>query len=462
MMTLKTEKQKNKKLQNKKLKNIKHKTKNLSKRYYLNYKQKKTKQCMGNEPTRKERVYFNFDILVPLTCIGIGYQYRRYLIFFEYRPIQSDTDTFGYRKRCALLSSCTGCERRPAGKQSGDVTALLSGRCAHSQCRRRADHSAGGQTAVVNMNKCDNATILEFHILAFSTSGDMTYTLFWGFSFTYLLSVLGNLLIVSLVFARPQLHTPMYFFLCNLSAVDTTFISTIFPNLLSITFTENTKISFPGCITQLYFFIFCVDEEILILTCMAYDRYVAVCSPLHYSLLMSQKMCIIMAACSLLISTLNSLMLTLLAFSLSFCSSSEINHFFCEIRAIMSISNSDTMSREMVLFIEDICFVFFTFLLIMFSYLHIISSVLKICSLKGRFKTFSSCSSHLASVVVFYGPILFLYMKSASDRSSDDDKFISLLYVAAAPMLNPIVYSLRNKEVIAAIRKVFNIKWNRF
>ncbi|XP_073413321.1 olfactory receptor 5AR1-like [Dendrobates tinctorius] len=311
------------------------------------------------------------------------------------------------------------------------------------------------------MNKCDNASILEFHILAFSTSGDMTYTIFWGFSFTYLLSILGNLLVASLVFARPQLHTPMYFFLCNLSIVDTTFISTIFPKLLSITLTANTTVSFPACVTQLYFFIFCVDEEILILTCMAYDRYVAVCSPLHYLLLMSKKMCIVMAACSLLISTLNSMMLTLLTFSLPFCSSSEINHFFCEIRAIMSISKSNTISREMVLFIEDICLVFFTFLLIMFSYLRIISSILKIYSLKGRLKTFSSCSSHLTSVVVFYGPILFLYMKSASDHSSDDVKFISLLYVAAVPMLNPIVYSLRNKEVIGAIRKVLNIKRNR-
>ncbi|XP_075199982.1 olfactory receptor 5AR1-like [Anomaloglossus baeobatrachus] len=312
------------------------------------------------------------------------------------------------------------------------------------------------------MISCDNTTVLEFHILAFSTSGDMTYITFIGFLLIYLLVVCGNLLIASLVTAVPQLHTPMYFLLCNLSIVDATFISTIFPNLLSITLTADTTIYFSGCMTQLYFFILCVDEEILILTCMAYDRYVAICSPLHYPLLMSKKMCIVMAASSLLMSTLNSLMFTLLTYGLLFCRSSEINHFFCEIRAIMSLSSSDTTSLEMVLFIEDICLVFLTFLLFMFSYLHIISSILKIRSLKGRFKTFSSCSSHLTSVVVFYGPILFLYMKSLSDHSSDEDKFTSLLYVAAVPMLNPIVYSLRNKEVKGAIRQIVKVKWNRF
>ncbi|XP_069815319.1 olfactory receptor 5AR1-like [Dendropsophus ebraccatus] len=310
------------------------------------------------------------------------------------------------------------------------------------------------------MNKCGNTTVLEFHILAFTASDNMAYPIFTVFLFMYLLAVVGNLLIASLVSATPQLHTSMYYFLCNLSIIDATYISTIFPNLLSITIGTN-EISFPGCITQMYFFIFCVDEEILILTCMVYDRYVAVCSPLHYPLVMNKTMCIMMAALSLLISFLNSLMLTLLTYSLSFCRSSEINHFFCEIRAVMSLSDSDTTSRDMVLFIEDICLVFFTFLFITVSYLRIISSILKIRSLKGRWKTFSSCSSHLTSVTLFYGPILFLYMKSKSEYFPDEDKLISLLYVAAVPTLNPFVYSLRNKEVLGVIGKVAKMKWRR-
>ncbi|KAG8548077.1 hypothetical protein GDO81_026764 [Engystomops pustulosus] len=311
------------------------------------------------------------------------------------------------------------------------------------------------------MNTCENSTILEFHMVAFSTSGNTVYIIFAGFLVMYLLAVVGNLLIASLIFATPQLHTPMYFLLCNLSIVDATYSSAIFPNLLSFTIGMDRKITFLGCITQLYFFIFCVDEEIFILTCMAYDRYVAVCSPLHYPMVMGKKMCIIMAAITLLLSSLNSLMFTLLTYSLSFCGPSEINHFFCEIRAIISLSNSDTSSMDMVLFIKDIFLVFFTFLFIIFSYLRIISSILKIRSSKGRFKTFSSCSSHLTSVILFYGPILFLYMKSVSEHSADQDKFTSLLYVVTVPVLNPFVYSLRNKEVLGAIRKVANVKWRR-
>lgn len=235
-------------------------------------------------------------------------------------------------------------------------------------------------------------------------------------------------------------------------------VSTILPKLLSIILTEDQKIYFHGCITQLYFYIFCADAEIFILTCMSYDRYVAVCAPLHYVQVMRRKVCAAMATCLWIISTINPLMYALLTSTYSFCHSDHINHFFCEIRSLLVLSSSDTSSIEMVLFVEDICLVFFTFIIILTSYVCIIHVVLKVRTTKGRLKAFSSCSSHLTTVILFYGPIIFLYMKPETEHSKEQDKLLSLLYVAVVPMLNPFVYSLRNKEVMGAIRKVLHLR----
>ncbi|KAG9470136.1 hypothetical protein GDO78_018784 [Eleutherodactylus coqui] len=296
-------------------------------------------------------------------------------------------------------------------------------------------------------------TVTEFSLTPLSTSKINAILTFTGFLFMYLLAVVGNLIIVFLICSAPQLHTPMYFFLCNLSSVDIMSVSSTIPKILSITVTKDKTISYYGCITQLYFYIFCTTAEDSILTSMAYDRYVAVCSPLHYSLIMTRKVCFLIVTSCMVLTALNSLMLILLISTLSFCYSHKINHFICESRALTALSSSDITGREIVFFAENICFVVFTFLFILISYARIFSSILAIRSAKGQLKAFSSCSSHIITVLLFYGPIIFIYLKPESKQSDTEEKLLSMLYMAVVPMLNPFVYSLRNKEVLGAVRK---------
>ncbi|KAG9465854.1 hypothetical protein GDO78_017635, partial [Eleutherodactylus coqui] len=303
------------------------------------------------------------------------------------------------------------------------------------------------------MNDCENITVTEFYLTPFSTSRIHDILIFTVFLLVYLLAVVGNLIIIVLIYSVPQLHTPMYFFLCNLSSVDVIYVSNILPNMLSIILTEYKMISFSGCITQLYFFMFCAVTENYILASMAYDRYVAICSPLHYLLIMTKKLCLIIAISCLTISAVNSLMLTLLISTLSFCYSHKINHFFCDIIPLLALSSSDTRSMKMIFSIEDVVGSF-NFLFILTSYVRIISTVLKIRASSGQLKALSSCSSHIITVLLFYGPSIFMYLKPESGDSKEQDKILSLLYVAVVPMLNPFVYSLRNKDVLGAAGKV--------
>ncbi|XP_069618574.1 olfactory receptor 5AR1-like [Ranitomeya imitator] len=295
----------------------------------------------------------------------------------------------------------------------------------------------------------------------FSTARINTIFLFTGFLFMYFLAVVGNLIIIALVCVAPQLHTPMYIFLCNLSIVDAIYVSAIIPKMLAIILTGNKMISFSGCMTQLFFFIFCFGTDIYILTSMAYDRYVAVCSPLHYSSIMTRNVCSIIVTSYMIFSIANSLMLTLLIRTLSFCYSHMINHFFCEIKALMELSSSDTKIMTMILSMEDAFIVVFILMFIMTSYVRIISAILKIRSSTGRLKAFSSCTSHLITVLLFFGPSIFMYLKPESKGSKEQDTILSMLYVAVVPMLNPFVYSLRNKEVLGAARKMATVIWNR-
>ncbi|XP_077118724.1 olfactory receptor 1G1-like [Ranitomeya variabilis] len=311
------------------------------------------------------------------------------------------------------------------------------------------------------MNNCEINTVTEFYMTPFSNSRINTIFLFTGFLFMYFLAVVGNLIIIALVCVAPQLHTPMYFFLCNLSIVDAIYVSAIIPKMLAIILTGDKTISFSGCMTQLFFFIFCAGTDIYILTSMAYDRYVAVCSPLHYSSIMTRNVCSIIVTSYMIFSIANSLMLTLLIRTLSFCYSHVISHFFCEIKALMQLSSSDTKNMTMILSMEDAFIVVFILMFIMTSYIRIISTVLKIRSSTGRLKAFSSCTSHLVTVLLFFGPSIFMYLKPESEGSKEQDTILSMLYVAVVPMLNPFVYSLRNKEVLGAARKMATVIWNR-
>ncbi|KAG8543137.1 hypothetical protein GDO81_025300, partial [Engystomops pustulosus] len=235
---------------------------------------------------------------------------------------------------------------------------------------------------------------------------------------------------------------------------DVIYVSSSLPKLQSITITQDNRISFAGCISQMYFFLFSVACDIFVLTSMAGDRYVAICRPLQYTLIMNRRVCVTISAMCWIFSAVNSLLLTLLTSGLEFCHSHEISHFFCDLKTMTALSSSDTTSREIFIMIEDIIFAFVPFSLTVASYVQIISTILNIRSSETRLKAFSSCTSHLTAVILFYAPVLIVYMKPESEYSKEHDNLISLLYVAVVPMLNPFVYSLRNKDVLDAVRKL--------
>ncbi|XP_075129108.1 olfactory receptor 5AR1-like [Leptodactylus fuscus] len=305
------------------------------------------------------------------------------------------------------------------------------------------------------MNACPNGSSEnEFYIVAFSMASQAQDKLFFGILIIYLMALLGNLIIIILICLVPKLHTPMYFFLCNLAIVDVTSTTSCIPKLLNITLTQDHRISFPFCLTQTFFFILCADGEIFILTSMAYDRYVAICKPLQYYTIMKKNVYLVMAASSWIVSALNALLHTLLTYGLQFCNSHDINNFLCDLNSVIALSSSDITSRKAFIFSEVFLITILQFLLTIISYVFIFSAILKIRSSAGRMKAFSSCTSHLITVILFYGPLTFLYTKPQSEDSKDQDMLLSMLYLGVVPMLNPLVYSLRNKEVWAAISSV--------
>ncbi|XP_010614520.1 olfactory receptor 5W2 [Fukomys damarensis] len=300
-----------------------------------------------------------------------------------------------------------------------------------------------------------NCSLLsEFFLLGITNNSEMEVTLFMVFLFVYLIILFANLGMIILIRVDSRLHTPMYVFLSHLSFSDLCYSNAVGPKMLVDLLAENRSIPFIGCALQ--FFIFCVftDAECVLLAVMAFDRYKAISSPLLYTAHMSSRLCCQLLAGVYLVGLTDALIHTTLTFRLCFCGSNEINHFFCDVPPLLLISCSDTQVNELVIFTIFGFIELSTISGVLISYCYIILSVLKIRSAEGRFKAFSTCASHLAAASVFQGTMLFMYFRPSSAYSLDQDKMTSLFYTLVIPTLNPLIYSLRNKDVKEAMKKL--------
>ncbi|XP_006038561.1 olfactory receptor 5V1-like [Alligator sinensis] len=304
-----------------------------------------------------------------------------------------------------------------------------------------ADPEQGNQTFVT-----------EFILLGFGDLPELQTFLFMLFLVTYLLTLVGNILIVALVVTDQQLHTPMYFFLENLSFLEICYTSTILPKMLLSLLTKENGISLSGCFFQFYVFASLACSECYLLSVMSYDRYLAICKPLHYGALMNTRFRIQLAVGSWISGFMSPIFTTsMLASQLTFCGSNKIDHFFCDYTPLLVLSCSNTRSTEIAMsFIGSVCTVP-PFLLTVTSYICIIATILKIPSTTGRKKAFSTCSAHLLVVTIFYGALMTVYLLPKNDVLRDQNKLFSLFYTVLTPLLNPLIYSLRNKDFRAAL-----------
>ncbi|XP_047374219.1 olfactory receptor 5W2-like [Sciurus carolinensis] len=309
------------------------------------------------------------------------------------------------------------------------------------------------------MNRKNCSSLSEFVFLGITSNTDLRVTLFIMFLLIYLINLLANLGMIFLIRVDPKLHTPMYFFLSHLSFCDLCYSTAVGPKMLVDIFSKNKSIPFLGCALQFLTFCIFADAECLLLAVMAFDRYKAISNPLHYAVDMSTKVHSMLMAGVYLIGLADALIHTTLTFHLCFCGSNEINHFFCDLPPLYLLSCSDTQVNELVLFTIFGFIELSTISGILLSYCYIISSVLKIRSAEGRLKAFSTCTSHLTAVAVFQGTILFMYFRPSSSYSLDQDKMSSLFYTLVIPMLNPLIYSLCNKDVKEALQKLRNKGW---
>ncbi|XP_077169598.1 olfactory receptor 10C1-like [Paroedura picta] len=303
----------------------------------------------------------------------------------------------------------------------------------------------------------NQSMVNNFLLLGFTNLSDLEGLFFVVFLTIYLLTLTGNSLIIMVTLTDQALHNPMYFFLRNLSFLEICYTSVTIPKMLENLLSKDKTISFLGCAFQMSIFLITGAAECYILAAMAYDRYVAICQPLHYTLIMSSCISYELVVASWLAGVPVQLGQTILVFTSNFCGSNEINHFFCDIPAMVNLICGDVSINELIAQVEVALLAVIPFALVLISYISIVSTILKIPSVEGRHKAFSTCSSHLIVVVVFYGSGMAVYLKPKSSHSLDTDKFLSLFYTVLPPFINPLIYGLRNKEVKEALGKVLLI-----
>ncbi|XP_063158282.1 olfactory receptor 2AP1-like [Candoia aspera] len=303
--------------------------------------------------------------------------------------------------------------------------------------------------------------IKEFILLGFGNTENLNILLFILFLIIYTVTLSGNLLIITLVVVEKRLHTPMYFFLSNFSCLEICYTSAILPKMMASFITGNRAISFWGCILQMQFFLTLAATECYLLAAMSYDRYLAICRPLHYVTLMNNKTCILLVSISCINGLLLITILTSLLTQLTFCDRYKIDHFFCDFTPLVRLSCSDTWMIERVALITSSLGLLSTFFITVSFYAFIIQAILKIPSVNGRQKAFSTCSSHLTVVSIFYGSLMFVYILPNTGNFEDMKKAFSFLYSVLTPIVNPFIYSLRNKDIKEILRKKF-FKCRRF
>ncbi|XP_069098492.1 olfactory receptor 5V1-like [Pleurodeles waltl] len=288
------------------------------------------------------------------------------------------------------------------------------------------------------------SNLIQFHTLLF--------TVLFGI---YSMTLVGNIAIILVTCLNPHLHKPMYFFLGNLSFLDICYTSSTVPKMLETLLFEEMTISYSGCVGQLYLFFSFVGIECVLLAVMSYDRFVAICNPLLYNIVMKSSVCLELATFSWVSGFMNSALHTALVFRLPFCFSNKINYFFCDIPPLLSIACGDTSLNKLMLLVIGVFIAWTPCLCIIVSYIFIITSILKMRSVNGRRKAFSTCASHITVVVLFYGSCIFNYLQTFSSNTLDKNHLLSALYSFVTPMLNPIIYTLKNQEVTQALKKTF-------
>ncbi|XP_041531655.1 olfactory receptor 1002-like [Microtus oregoni] len=301
----------------------------------------------------------------------------------------------------------------------------------------------------------NQTAVTEFFLMGLTSSFQLQILLFLLFLCVYLVTLLGNLGMVILICLDTRLHIPMYFLLSHLSFVDACSSSVISPKMLSDIFVERKVISFLGCAVQLCLFGQFVVTECFLLASMAYDRYVAICKPLLYTLIMSQTVCVLLVIGPYGVALISTTVHITFAFLLPYCGPNLINHFFCDLLPVLSLACADTQANKLLLFLWTGILGVFSGIIILVSYMYIVMTILKIHSADGRRKAFSTCSSHLTAVSILYGTLFFIYVCPSTSSSQDINKVVSLFYTTVIPMLNPFIYSLRNKEVKEAFIRTF-------